>query len=37
MSIPATANAERLRMVGFIQDAQGRILAAAQSRCVESP
>lgn len=33
MSIPEGANAERLRVVGWVQDARGRVVAAAQSRC----
>jgi hypothetical protein len=34
MSIPAGANPDNLRVVGWIQDDQGRVLAMAQSRCV---
>ena len=34
MGIPAGAKAERLRVVGWVQDAQGRVFGAAQSRCV---
>lgn len=33
MRIPEGAQAERLRMVGWVQDAQGRVIAAAQSTC----
>ncbi|MDF1483873.1 hypothetical protein PY257_01495 [Ramlibacter sp. H39-3-26] len=33
MSIPAGARPERLRLVGLLQDARGRIQAAAVSRC----
>lgn len=33
MSIPAGANPERLRVVGWVQDTKGRITAIAQSRC----
>ena len=33
MSIPEGARAERLRLVGWVQDGQGRILQLAQSRC----
>jgi hypothetical protein len=33
MRIPDGAQPERLRMVGWIQDAQGRVLAASQSVC----
>ena len=34
MGIPAGAKAERLRVVGWVQDARGKVFAAAQSRCV---
>lgn len=34
MSIPAGANPDNLRIVGWVQDAKGRILGMAQSRCV---
>lgn len=34
LSIPPGANPERLRVVGWVQDAQGRILTAAQSVCI---
>lgn len=33
MNVPASAQAERLSMVGWVDDAQGRIVAAAQSVC----
>ncbi len=33
MSIPAGANPERLRVVGWVQDSRGHIRAIAQSRC----
>ncbi|WP_233167660.1 hypothetical protein [Xylophilus sp. ASV27] len=33
MNIPDGADPERLRVLGWLQDAQGRIVAAAQSRC----
>jgi len=33
MDVPAGTNTERLRVIGWVQDAQGRIVAAAQSRC----
>ncbi len=33
MRIPEGAQAARLRMVGWVQDAQGRVMAAAQSTC----
>jgi len=34
MDIPAGTDTRRLRVVGWVQDAQGRLLTAAQSRCV---
>lgn len=36
MSIPEGAQAERLRVVGWVQDARGRVVAAAQSRCEQT-
>jgi hypothetical protein len=33
MSIPQSSNPERLKVIGWVQDANGRVLAAAQSRC----
>lgn len=33
MRIPEGVQAERLRMVGWVQDAQGSVLAAARSTC----
>lgn len=33
MRIPDGAKAERLRLVGWVQDAEGRVMAAAQSVC----
>lgn len=33
MSIPEGANPKRLRVIGWVQDAAGRIRVAAQSRC----
>jgi hypothetical protein len=33
MSIPEGANPERLRVVGWVEDARGQIVAMAQSRC----
>jgi hypothetical protein len=33
MSIPEGVKPERLRVVGWVQDASGRVVAAAQSRC----
>lgn len=35
MSIPPGANPDRLRVVGWVQDGRGRVVAAAQSRCVD--
>ena len=37
MGLGATARPERLRVVGWVEDAQGRIITAAQSRCAELP
>jgi hypothetical protein len=37
MSIPPGANPARLRVVGWVEDARGRIREIAQSRCVTSP
>lgn len=34
MNIPEGANPDRLRVVGWVEDARGRIRAIAQSRCV---
>ena len=34
MDIPPGMKTERLRLIGWVQDASGRIIAAAQSRCV---
>lgn len=36
MSIPAGANPDNLRVVGWVQDAKGRVLAMVQSRCAGS-
>ena len=33
MSIPQGADPKRLRVVGWVEDARGRVVAAAQSRC----
>lgn len=33
ISLPAGVNPERLRVLGWVQDAAGRVLATAQSRC----
>lgn len=33
MDIPAGADPSRLAVIGWVQDAQGRVFAAAQSRC----
>jgi hypothetical protein len=35
MSIPEGAKPERLRVVGWVEDARGRVVAAAQSRCIQ--
>jgi hypothetical protein len=37
MSIPAGANPARLRVIGWVQDQQGRIQAIAQSHCASTP
>ncbi|MEP6824159.1 MAG: hypothetical protein ABI919_05030 [Ramlibacter sp.] len=37
MSIPEGANPERLRVVGWVEDARGRVRAIAQSRCTVRP
>ncbi|MEO7391042.1 MAG: hypothetical protein ABIU58_02640 [Ramlibacter sp.] len=37
MSIPQGANPERLRVVGWVEDARGHIKAIAQSRCAPAP
>ena len=37
MRIPEGARAERLRVVGWVQDEQGRVVAAAQSDCGAQP
>ena len=37
MGLGATARPARLRVVGWVEDAQGRIITAAQSRCAELP
>jgi hypothetical protein len=34
MDIPAGTDPARLRVVGWVQDADGRVFAAAQSRCI---
>ena len=34
MSIPADVNPDNLRVIGWIQDAKGHVLAMAQSRCM---
>jgi hypothetical protein len=33
ISVPQGVNPERLRVLGWVQDAQGKVLAMAQSRC----
>ena len=35
MSIPAGANPDHLRVVGWVEDAKGRVIASAASVCVE--
>ena len=37
LNIPQGATAERLRVVGWVQDAHGRVLRAAQSVCPRAP
>ncbi len=37
MAIAHSANAARLRVIGWVEDGKGRVLAAAQSRCEASP
>jgi hypothetical protein len=37
MSLPPGANPQRLQVVGWVQDAQGRIVAAARSNCRTRP
>ena len=37
MGLGATARPERLRVVGWVEDAHGRIITAAQSHCAELP
>ena len=37
MGLGATARPERLRVVGWVEDAHGRIITAAQSHCAEPP
>ncbi len=34
MDIPPGMNTERMQVIGWVQDAQGRVLTAAQSRCI---
>lgn len=34
MNIAPAANPERLRVIGWVEDAKGRVLLAAQSRCI---
>jgi hypothetical protein len=33
MDVPPGMNAERAKVIGWVQDGQGRVIAAAQSRC----
>jgi hypothetical protein len=35
MNIPPGMNTDRLQLIGWVQDAQGRVIAAAQSRCIK--
>ena len=35
MSIPAGVNPDHLRVVGWVEDAKGRVIAGAASGCVE--
>lgn len=35
LSIPAGVNPDNLRVVGWVHDEKGRVLAAAQSKCIE--
>ena len=37
MNIATAANPERLRVIGWVEDEKGGILAAAQSRCLPQP
>ena len=37
MGLGATTQPERLLVIGWVEDAQGRIIAAAQSHCAEAP
>jgi hypothetical protein len=37
MDVPAGMNPDRALLIGWVQDAQGRIVAAARSRCVSRP
>lgn len=37
MSLPQGADPSRLRVIGWVQDARGKVLAAAQSRCIAVP
>lgn len=37
MSIPEGANPDRLRLIGWVEDARGRIRVIAQSRCAARP
>ena len=36
-ALPETARPERLRVLGWVQDAQGRLLALAQTHCADAP
>jgi hypothetical protein len=37
MSIPAGVHSDNLRVVGWVQDTKGHVLAMAQSRCITRP
>ena len=36
MNIPPGMNTDRIKVIGWVQDAQGRVVAAAQSRCAKN-
>ena len=33
MSIPVGANPDRIKVIGWVEDAKGRVMAAAASQC----
>ena len=37
MAITSAASPNRLRVIGWVEDAEGRVLVAAQSRCLQQP